>query len=72
MTNIRMRAMLERLNVDTLELAYAKLGAVYVKAQEACRNCDRKRACVLWLDEEFPERPSFCPNIETFERFLQD
>lgn len=72
MTTIRMRAMLQRLNVDTLELAYAKLGAVYHQARENCRNCEHTEACVFWLDEEAAERPTFCPNLETFERFLEE
>lgn len=71
MVTIRMRAMLKRLNVDTLELAYAKLGAIYTRADAECRTCEHKKTCVLWLDEEFTERPTFCPNLETFERFLQ-
>lgn len=70
MTTIRMRAMLKRLDVDTLELAYAKLGAVYAGAREQCRQCSSKQTCTLWLDEEAGERPDFCPNLETFARFL--
>lgn len=71
MTNITMHAMLKRLKVDTLEFAYARLGAVYTQAREDCRTCGHAEACAIWLREDSDQRPDFCPNIETFERYLE-
>ena len=69
MSTIRMQAMLKRLQVDTLELAYSGLGAAYHKARETCRRCANAECCVLWLADEDETRPDFCPNLDLFERF---
>ena len=66
----RMRAMIQRLDVDMLELAYADLGSVYTEAARRCLHCETTAECLRWLETaECAERPAFCPNLELFERF---
>ena len=65
----RMRQMVRRLDVEILELAYADLGATYTKAGDICLNCKSVTECLRWLDAAETARPSFCPNLELFERF---
>lgn len=70
MTTVWMRAMLKRLNVDTLEFAYAELGAPYALASKRCRSCANTEACATWLDEGCGvDDPTFCPNLEVFKHF---
>ena len=64
----RMRRMIRRLDVDVLELAYARLGAVIEDARGACLDCPNTPACRLWLAAP-AGRPTFCPNLGRFERF---
>jgi hypothetical protein len=67
----RMRAMIRRLDVDILELAYAGLGGVRAKARKTCLSCENATECARWLDVALQagERPTFCPNLPLFERF---
>jgi hypothetical protein len=67
----RMRKMIERLDVDILELAYAGLGGVRAKASRTCSACENATECARWLDVALhsAERPTFCPNLPLFERF---
>lgn len=65
----RMRQMIRHLDVDLLELAYSDLGRVYADAQQACFNCRRTGECSRWLAARPAERPTFCTNLQTFERY---
>jgi hypothetical protein len=66
----RMRRMIRRLDVDVLELAYAKLGAEIDSARMTCLTCPHTAACRRWLQDTPTERPTFCPNLGRFERFI--
>jgi hypothetical protein len=66
----RMRRMMRRLGVDLLELGYARLGAEINDARKACLVCPKTAACRLWLNAASPGRPTFCPNLGRFERFV--
>jgi hypothetical protein len=66
----RMRRMIRRLDVDILELAYARLGAVIDNARMTCLTCPHTAACRRWLQDAPAERPTFCPNLDRFERFI--
>jgi hypothetical protein len=62
-----MRAMMQRLGVDTLELAYADLGGVYTEAARRCLKCENTAECLRWLDTDGSAAPpAFCPNLELF------
>ena len=68
----RIGKMIQRLDVDLLELAYTRLGAVYTDAQKVCLSCERAAECSRWLTAAslHDERPAFCPNLPLFERFV--
>ena len=65
----RMRRMMRRLDVDLLEFAYARLGAVYDEARTACLTCPNAARCQGWLAGAAAETPLFCINLSRFERF---
>lgn len=65
----RLRAMMRRLDVDLLEFAYARLGAVYDEARRACEACPNSARCRTWLAGASDETPLFCINLSRFERF---
>ena len=57
----RMREMIRRLDVDVLELAYAKLGRIYTEARNTCVACESATECAHWLETlcDGAERPAF-------------
>ena len=67
----RMREMIQRLDVDMLELAYAGLGGVFADASKVCASCENAVECSRWLNDaaERGDRPAFCPNLALFKRF---
>jgi len=67
----RMREMIKRLDVDMLELAYARVGKTYADAGETCRRCANTAQCLKWLAAASvgQTRPTFCPNLRRFEGF---
>jgi len=68
---LKMREMIQRLEVDVLEFAYEKLGRIYTDARNACLECENTIDCSRWLEAaQSRDRPVFCPNLERFERFI--
>jgi cytochrome oxidase Cu insertion factor (SCO1/SenC/PrrC family) len=65
--------MLQRLNVDTLEFAYADLGRTYGRASNTCDHCAAAAKCVKWLRAagNADEEPAFCPQLDVFRRFAR-
>lgn len=65
----RMAVMMERLDVDTLELVRRDKGRAYAEARSNCLHCCNAQDCLQWLDADppSPERPEFCPNLALFE-----
>jgi hypothetical protein len=68
----RIAKMIQRLDVDVLELAYARLGAIYADTHRVCSSCESAAECSRWLAvaPQHDERPAFCPNLPVFERFV--
>ena len=66
----RMRRMMRRLDIDVLELAYTRLGAVIDDARAVCLACPNTTTCRRWLDATPAEPPNFCPNLGRFEGFI--
>lgn len=65
----RLRGMMRRLDIDLLEFAYARVGAVYDEARRSCRACPSTVRCRTWLASASDEPPLFCINLSRFERF---
>lgn len=61
---IRLRTMIERLNVDALALIRCERGDVYAKARWICLSCHESDACQRWLDKGANGSPDFCPILE--------
>lgn len=70
MSNVRMRAMMQRLNVDEAKFALANIGLAYA-AKQACVQCKDTAMCTDWLGDTLSDdRPTFCPNLRRFEAFI--
>lgn len=68
----RIIKMIQRLDVDLLELAYTRFGTVYAGAQRVCSSCENAAECSRWLTTASlrDQRPAFCPNLPLFKRFV--
>lgn len=65
---VRMQKMMERLNVDAVQLVRLKHGDVYAKARSACLFCQEGDVCLKWLDlQEMDGSPDFCPILEVLK-----
>ncbi len=65
----RMGDMIDRLDVDTLELACLRQGDAYVEARTTCFDCANTASCLQWLEASPADaaRPTFCPNLALLE-----
>lgn len=65
----RMNEMMERMDVDPVQLARLRDGDAYAEARTACLHCINAQDCLLWLDAAQPGAgtPDFCPNTELFK-----
>jgi hypothetical protein len=66
---LRMRAMMQRLDVDPARLARLRGGDAYAEARATCLSCWASEGCLSWLDNpaQAGSRPAFCPNLALFE-----
>ncbi len=60
---VRMRQMMDRLNVDLVALLRIKDGDAYAEARSKCLLCTQSSQCLRWLDRDSSEDtpPDFCP-----------
>lgn len=64
---IRMRQMMDRLQVDARALIRSSHGDAYAEARSKCFQCEDSSLCLLWLDKGGPDvLPDFCPNLAFF------
>jgi len=64
-----MCAMLDRLGLDTSELAHGRLASDLRSAVSNCQHCGADQVCSDWLaraPETLEKAPVFCPNRELF------
>lgn len=71
----RMGLMMERLQVDAVELARSRRGADFVKARGTCGACRNTEVCEVshaaWQASraDGPNPMDFCPNARLFAEF---
>jgi hypothetical protein len=60
----RLNEMIERINVNPLELARLDQGQAYIEAFKICIECHHAPSCLRWLESEpqSGEKADFCPN----------
>lgn len=65
---IRMREMMDRLNVDPAALVRLRSGDVYAEARARCLFCGTSDLCLRWLRGESRQdrSPDFCLNLSVF------
>ena len=65
---VRTQQMIERLDVDSLQLVRLERGKIYCRVHEICLQCRVADVCREWLQskDNRTERPHFCPNLEQF------
>lgn len=65
---VRMREMMEKLNVDEGKLVRLEQGAAYAEARTRCMYCPVANECLFWIDADPPSaiEPDFCPNFRLF------
>ena len=65
---VRTQQMMERLDVDSLQLVRLESGQTYCRVHEICLQCRVADVCREWLQskDNKTERPDFCPNLELF------
>lgn len=65
---IRTQQMMDRLQVDPLQLVRIERGETYRRVHEACLQCRSADTCRAWLQSQNsePMRPDFCPNLKVF------
>ena len=65
---VRTQQMMERLEVDSLQLVRLERGKTYCRVHEICLQCRVADVCREWLQskDNKTERPDFCPNLELF------
>lgn len=67
----RLNDVMERLDVDALELVRLRQGDAYCDARKLCIECTHAAACLSWLGSPPApgESPAFCPNLPLLDRF---
>lgn len=65
---VRTQQMIERLDVDSLQLVRLERGKIYCRVHEICLQCRVADVRKEWLQskDNRTERPHFCPNLEQF------
>ncbi len=65
---VRMRQMMDRLDVDTAAFARMRGGEAYAEARARCLKCLDIGDCLRWLDGYYGAEsgPDFCPNLGVF------
>ncbi len=65
---IRMRQMMDRLDVDPALLVRSRNGETYAEALSRCLKCVDSTECLRWLDGylALEDGPGFCPNLKIF------
>ena len=60
---IRMRQMMNRLNVDAVALLRVRDGDACAEARSKCLLCNESDQCLRWLDRDHggSNTPDFCP-----------
>ena len=60
---VRMRQMMDRLDVDAVALLRVRDGDAYAEARSKCLLCSQGRRCLRWLDRDNGGNtaPDFCP-----------
>jgi hypothetical protein len=66
---VRMREMMQRLDVDPGKLARLRSGNAYLEGRARCLSCSANNRCLQWLDSpvQAEGRAEFCPNLALFE-----
>jgi len=70
-----MTAMMQRLGLDSAEIAQRDYGLTLASAIRACRHCPVGDVCRNWLAHSasaLSRAPPFCPNAERFGRLIAD
>jgi hypothetical protein len=66
---VRMREMLDRLDIDPGALVRLRKGDAYAAARSLCLFCGTSDKCLRWLDGDVRSdtTPDFCPNLRVFQ-----
>ncbi|MGO9545424.1 MAG: DUF6455 family protein [Rhodomicrobium sp.] len=65
---VRMRQMMDRLDVDPALFVRSRNGDTYAEALSRCLKCIDSGDCLRWLDGYLAgeDGPDFCPNLKIF------